>query len=129
MLCNKISNTFPSRYKTLTRALGWITIFSVVLSSLPIFQHEKVFNDSINNKDVFISFSIQNSVGLNINERDLRQKNSENINFSVNPIQGSLNSLIRLSDSYKIVSLVKLFGSILITSPNNHSFRGPPSKV
>ena len=129
MLCNKISNTFPSRYKTLTRALGWITIFSVVLSSLPIFQHEKVFNDSINNKDVFISFSIQNSVGLNINERDLRQKNSENINFSVNPIQGSLNSLIRLSDSYKIVSLVKLFGSILVTSPNNHSFRGPPSKV
>ena len=129
MLCNKILNTFPSRYKTLTRVLGWITIFSVMLSSLTIFQHEKVFNDSCNNKDVFISFSIQNSIELNINQRDLRQRNFENLNFTLNPIQGSLTSKIGLFDSYKIVSHIKLFGSILVTSPNNHSFRGPPSKV
>ena len=129
MLFYKISNTFSFCYKTLTRALVWITIFSVMLSSFPVFQQQKVFNDISNNKDVFISFSIQNSVELNINERDLRQKNSENINFSVNSIQGSLSSQFKLSDSYKIVSHVKLFGSILINSPNNHSFRGPPSKV
>lgn len=118
-------NTSSFYRRIFFRVLSWITIYSISLFSLSGIQQERVFSDSNHSSDVVISFSLQNSVEQNINERDLRQKNSVNINFSIDPILCSFTTKIKLSDSYQIVSYVKSFGAILVSSSNNHSLRSP----
>jgi len=112
--------------RTLFNVFSWMTIYSVLLFSFSSIQQEKVFPEFKNNKDVFITYSFQNSVEQNINERNLRQKNSENIHFSIDPSLTLVTSQIRHSVSYQIVRFVRSFGSILVSSPNNHSLRSPP---
>lgn len=124
---NKLNITL-SFYGTLHRALTYITVCSILFFSLLNINQEKKSSYSNNDKDVFISNSLQNPVEYYTNERNLRQNNLENINYSVNSIFSSHTSEIKLSDSYDVNNHPKLFGFILVTSPNNHSFRGPPSK-
>lgn len=105
-------------------ALTYITICSVLFFSLLNIPKDKDSSYSNYDKDAFISNSIQNSVEYNTN----RQKNSENSNYSIHSILSSLPSQIKLPDLYDINNHLKTFSSILVTSPNSHSFRGPPSK-
>lgn len=124
---NKL-NISLSFYWAIHGALTYITICSVLFFSLLNIPKDKDSSYSNYDKDAFISNSIQNSVEYNTNERHLRQKISENSNYSIHSILSSLPSQIKLPDLYDINNHLKTFSSILVTSPNSHSFRGPPSK-
>lgn len=124
---NKLNSPL-SFYGAIHRAFVYFTISSVLLFNLLNFHLGKEFSNSNQDNNVFISISLQNSIESNINEKNLRYKNSENINYSIYSILNSITSQIRLSDSYDVDNLSKIFGYILISSPNNHSFRGPPYK-
>ena len=123
---NKLNSSL-SFYGNLNRSLAYITICSILLFNLMNLQLEKDLSISNRDKDVFISFSIQNAAEYSINERELRQGNTENINYSINSIHNLITSQNKISCLYEIDDNSKIFGSILTLSPNNHSFRAPPS--
>jgi len=118
-------NIYNDNLSLMRKVIIWSIINSILLFSLLGFEQEN-FSTSAKQNDAYISIAAQNILEQNIYERNLRQKNSENIYFSIDPVLCSFTSQIFLSDSYQIINYVRSFGSILVSSPNNHSLRSPP---
>ncbi len=108
------------------KSLIWLTINAIFLFSLSNIEQGIVLSGSENHNAVFISYTNQNSVEQNFNERNLRQKNSENFRIAIDPIFCSIPIQFEFPDTYPIINLTRSFGSIFISSDNNHSLRSPP---
>ncbi len=125
---NKISKNHKQiiRIKLMRKSLIWLTINAIFLFSLSNFEQGIVQSSSENHSAVFISYANQNSIEQNLNERNLRQKNSENFKIATHPIFCSVSNQIEFPSIYQLINLTRSFGSIFISSDNNHSLRSPP---
>jgi len=122
-----IKNNPIIQIKLMRKALIWLTINAVLLFSLSSIEQGIVLSDSDNHSAVFISYTNQNSVEQNLNERNLRQKNSENFRIAIDPIFCSTSNQLEFPDFYQVINFIRSFGSIFISSDNNHSLRSPPA--
>jgi hypothetical protein len=111
------------------KAICSIMLIAFLSISVSIPKPEEYSTLSESNKTVFITALNQISSETNINERNIRIKNFENFGNSLDDF--SLN-LLKIDDYYNQSDIRNFFNSLsllLTSSPNNHSFRGPPSII
>jgi hypothetical protein len=106
------------------KAIIWSIINSIIFFSLFNVEQEYIANAAKHN-DAYISVAVQNILEQNYNERNIRQKSSERINFNEILFVPSKTFLSSTND-FQTIFIVKSFGSIFISSQNNHSLRSPP---
>ncbi|HMN48997.1 MAG TPA: hypothetical protein PKD67_07685 [Ignavibacteriaceae bacterium] len=115
-----------NRYYTVTmrKAIIWSIINSIIFFSLLSFEQE-YFTNTAKQNDAYISVAVQNILEQNYNERNIRHKSSEKLNF--NEILFALSNIdLSSPNDFQTIFIVKSFGSIFISSQNNHSLRSPP---
>ena len=115
-----------NRYYTVTmrKAIIWSIINSIIFFSLLSFEQE-YFTNTAKQNDAYISLAVQNILEQNYNERNIRHKSSEKLNF--NEILFALSNIdLSSPNDFQTIFIVKSFGSIFISSQNNHSLRSPP---
>ena len=121
-------NIFDDSSSNWHKSICWIMFFSFlsILISIPISDEYPVLSES--NKTVSITALNQVSSEININERNIRIKHFENSSYTLDHF--SLN-ILKINDYYNqsdIRNFLNSLSLLLSSSPNNHSFRGPPSK-
>ncbi|MDP2362544.1 MAG: hypothetical protein Q8M94_02110, partial [Ignavibacteria bacterium] len=95
--------------------------------SISISISEKYYSFSESNKTIFITALNQISSDININERNSRVKNSENSGYSLDKISLNLLKTDYYFNQSEIKNHFNSLSLLLTSSPNNHSFRGPPT--
>ncbi len=109
---------------TMRKAIIWSIINSIIFFSLLSFEQE-YFTNTAKQNDAYISVAVQNILEQNYNERNIRHKSSEKLNF--NEILFALSNIdLSSPNDFQTIFIVKSFGSIFISSQNNHSLRSPP---
>lgn len=109
---------------TMRKAIIWSIINSIIFFSLLSFEQE-YFTNTAKQNDAYISLAVQNILEQNYNERNIRHKSSEKLNF--NEILFALSNIdLSSPNDFQTIFIVKSFGSIFISSQNNHSLRSPP---
>lgn len=106
------------------KAIIWSIINSIIFFSLLSFEQE-YFTNTAKQNDAYISVAVQNILEQNYNERNIRHKSSEKLNFN-EILFALLNIDLSSPNDFQTIFIVKSFGSIFISSQNNHSLRSPP---
>ncbi len=109
---------------TMRKAIIWSIINSIIFFSLFSFE-QGYFTNTAKQNDAYITLAVQNILEQNYNERNIRHKSSEKLNFNEILFAPSNENLSSLND-FQTIFIVKSFGSIFISSQNNHSLRSPP---
>ncbi len=109
---------------TMRKAIIWSIINSIIFFSLLSFEQE-YFTNTAKQNDAYISVAVQNILEQNYNERNIRHKSSEKLNFN-EILFALLNIDLSSPNDFQTIFIVKSFGSIFISSQNNHSLRSPP---
>lgn len=109
---------------TMRKAIIWSIINSIIFFSLLSFEQE-YFTNTAKQNDAYISVAVQNILEQNYNERNIRHKSSEKLNFN-ELLFALLNIDLSSPNDFQTIFIVKSFGSIFISSQNNHSLRSPP---
>lgn len=108
------------------KSICWILLFSFLLISISILIPERYHRFSENNETIFITVLNQISSEININERSSRVKNFENSGYSLDRISLNLFKTDYYFNQSEIINHLNSLNLLLTSSPNNHSFRGPP---
>ena len=111
------------------KLICWIMLFSFILIIANISFSEKYYSLSDSNRTVLITSLNQVLSEINFNERNSRVKNFEKTSYSLNNISLNLFQIDHYFDQSDIRNLLNSLSLLLTSSPNNHSFRGPPNKA
>lgn len=123
-----IQNISYKYSRLLKKTIIWSIINSILFFNFLSFNQEHSVSTFAKQSAAYISNTFQNILEQNYNERNFRQKSSENYNTNFLLISVLLQDL-RNPFNYQTIYLSKSSGSIFTSTQNNHSLRSPPNII